>query len=71
MGANPVPIQIPIGAEENFRGPIDIVRMKAIYYDDETLGAKYTEGDIPDELMPTARQYRKRCLRHYLMLMRI
>ena len=71
LGANPVPIQIPIGAEENFRGPVDIVRMKAIYYDDETLGAKYTEGDIPDELMPTARQYRKRCLRHYLMLMRI
>ncbi|MFA5846671.1 MAG: elongation factor G [Thermodesulfovibrionales bacterium] len=62
LGANPVPIQIPIGAEENFRGPVDIVRMKAIYYDDETLGAKYTEGDIPDELMPTARQYREKML---------
>ena len=62
LGANPVPIQIPIGAEENFRGPVDIVRMKAIYYDDETLGAKYTEGDIPDELMPAARQYREKML---------
>jgi len=43
LGANPVPIQIPIGAEENFRGPIDLVTMKAMFYDDETLGAKYVE----------------------------
>ncbi len=62
LGANPVPIQIPIGAEEKFRGPVDLVRMKAIYFDDETLGAKYTEGDIPDELMPLARQYREKML---------
>jgi len=62
LGANPVPIQIPIGAEEKFRGPVDIVRMKAIYFDDETLGAKYVEGDIPDDLMPTARQYREKML---------
>ncbi len=62
LGANPVPVQIPIGAEENFRGPVDIVRMKAIYFDDETLGAKYVEGDIPDDLMPAARQYREKML---------
>ena len=62
LGANPVPIQIPIGAEEKFRGPIDIVRMRAVYFDDETLDAKYTEGDIPDDMMPIARQYREKML---------
>ena len=62
LGANPVPIQIPIGAEEKFRGTIDLVEMKAVYFDDETLGAKYVEGDIPDAMMPTARQYREKML---------
>ncbi len=62
LGANPVPIHIPIGSEDKFRGPIDLVRMKAIYFDDETLGAKYTEGDIPDQLMPYAREYREKML---------
>ncbi|MBI5639328.1 MAG: elongation factor G [Nitrospirae bacterium] len=62
LGANPVPIQLPIGAEENFRGPIDLVTMKALYYDDETLGAKYVEGDIPDELMPQAKEYREKLI---------
>jgi elongation factor G len=60
LGANPVPVQLPIGAEEHFRGPIDLVRMKALYYDDETLGAKFVEGDIPDELMPQALAYREK-----------
>ncbi len=60
LGANPVPVQLPIGAEENFRGPIDLVTMKALYYDDETLGAKYVEGDIPDKLLPQAREYREK-----------
>lgn len=60
LGANPVPIQLPIGAEENFRGPIDLVTMKALFYDDETLGAKYVEGEIPDELMPMAKEYREK-----------
>lgn len=62
LGANPVPIQIPIGAEENFRGPIDLVRMKAVYFDDETLGAKYTEEDIPENLLPYAEEYREKML---------
>lgn len=62
LGANPVPIQIPIGAEEKFRGPIDLVEMKAVYFDDETIGAKYVEGAIPDDMMPTARQYREKML---------
>jgi elongation factor G len=62
LGANPVPIQIPIGAEDKFRGSIDLVRMKAIYFDDETLGAKYVEDDVPDGLMPQAREYREKML---------
>ncbi|MFA6055342.1 MAG: GTP-binding protein, partial [Thermodesulfovibrionales bacterium] len=52
LDANPVPVQIPIGAEDAFRGPIDLVTMKGLYYDDETLGASYTEGDIPENLLP-------------------
>ncbi|MCX5716740.1 MAG: elongation factor G [Nitrospirae bacterium] len=62
LGANPVPIQIPIGAEEKFRGPIDLVEMKAVYFDDETIGAKYVEGAIPDDMMPAARQYREKMI---------
>ena len=62
LGTNPVPIQIPIGAEDEFRGPIDLVRMKAVYFDDETLGAKSTEGDVPDKLMPYALEYREKML---------
>ena len=62
LGASPVPIQIPIGSEDEFRGPIDLVRMKAVYFDDETLGAKYTEGDVPDKLMPYALEYREKML---------
>jgi len=51
LGANPVPVQIPIGKEENFRGAIDLVRMKAITFDKESLGADYAVGDIPPEFM--------------------
>lgn len=62
LGANPVPIQIPIGAEDKFRGPIDLVEMRAVYFDDETLGAKYVEDAIPSDLMPQARQYREKMI---------
>ncbi|NWF97313.1 MAG: elongation factor G [Nitrospirae bacterium] len=62
LDANPVPIQIPIGSEDNFRGPIDLVNMKAIYFDDETLGASYTEGEIPENLMPMALEYREKMI---------
>jgi elongation factor G len=62
LDANPVVIQIPIGAEDKFRGPVDLVRMKAIYFDDETLGSNYTEGDIPEELLPVAQEYREKML---------
>jgi len=62
LGANPVAVQIPIGTEENFRGPIDLVTMKALFYDDETLGAKFVEGEIPEEYMAQAKQYREKML---------
>ena len=62
LGANPVPVQLPIGAEEHFRGPIDLIDMKALYYDDETLGAKYVEGEIPEELLPKAKEYREKMI---------
>ena len=62
LDANPVPIQIPIGTEDGFRGPIDLVRMKAVYFDDETLGANYTEGDIPENLFPIAQEYREKMI---------
>ena len=60
LDANPVPVQMPIGGEDEFRGSIDLVGMKAVYYDDETLGANYTEGDIPEELLPKALEYREK-----------
>ena len=62
LGANPVPVQIPIGAEDQFRGPIDLIGMKAYFYDDETLGAKYVEGDIPAEYIDKAKEYREKML---------
>jgi elongation factor G len=62
LGAKPVAVQIPIGAEENFRGPVDLVSMKAMFYDDETLGAKYVEGDIPAEYLEQAKEYREKMI---------
>lgn len=62
LDANPVPVQIPVGSEDEFRGQIDLVSMKAIYFDDETLGANFTEAEIPEELLPKARDYRDKML---------
>ncbi|MBI5632487.1 MAG: elongation factor G [Nitrospirae bacterium] len=62
LGANPVPIQIPIGAEDQFRGPIDLISMKAFFYDDEALGAKYVEGEIPAEFLEQAKEYRDKMI---------
>ncbi len=62
LGANPVPIQIPMGAEDQFRGPIDLVSMKAYFYDDEALGAKYVEGEIPAEYLEQAKEYREKLI---------
>lgn len=62
LGANPVPIQIPIGAENTFRGPVDLIAMKAVYFDDETLGAKYVVDEIPGDLLPLAKEYREKMI---------
>ena len=62
LGANPVAIQIPIGAEDKFVGVIDLVKMKAITYKDETMGADYDVSDIPAELMAEAQQYREKLI---------
>ncbi|MDT8317680.1 MAG: elongation factor G [bacterium] len=60
LGANPVALQIPVGAEENFAGVVDLVKMKAISYDEETMGMTYTEVDIPDDLKDKAAEYREK-----------
>ncbi len=62
LGANPVPIQLPIGAENTFRGPVDLISMKAVYFDDETLGAKYVVDEIPEELRGLAQEYRDKMI---------
>lgn len=62
LGANPVPIQIPIVGEDDFKGPLDLVRMKAYYFDSESLGAKFVEGQIPPHLLPIARKYREKMI---------
>jgi elongation factor G len=59
LGAKAVPIQLPIGAEENFRGVVDLIKMKAIYWDEETKGNRFEEKDIPDEMLEQAKQYRE------------
>ncbi len=63
-GANffPCPIQIPIGAEETFKGVVDLVRMKAIFWHDETMGAEYTLEEIPANLQAEAQEYRDQML---------
>src|SRR5215470_19140945 len=58
LRGNPVPIQLPIGAEDNFEGVIDLVRMKAIYWDMETQGMKFEYRDIPESLKAQAEEYR-------------
>ncbi|EFA43177.1 translation elongation factor G [Hallella bergensis DSM 17361] len=62
LGANPIPVQIPIGAEENFRGVVDLIKMKAILWHDETMGAAYDEEDIPAELVDEAEEWRDKML---------
>jgi elongation factor G len=58
LGAKPVPLQIPIGREDKLRGMVDLVKMKGITFDDETMGAKYQEVDIPADLVEQAKEYR-------------
>jgi len=62
LQGNPVAIQLPIGSEDKFRGVVDLVRMKAITYKDETMGADYDVSDIPAEMMADAQQYREKLI---------
>jgi len=62
LGAVPCPLQIPYGAESNFKGIIDLVEMKAVVWEDETLGAKFHDEEIPAELEDEARKWREKLL---------
>ncbi len=62
LGANACPIQIPIGAEEEFKGVVDLVKMKAYFWHDETLGADYDEAEVPSELLAEAQEWREKML---------
>jgi elongation factor G len=60
LKANPVPIQVPIGAEDSFEGVVDLVKMKAIYWDDASKGVKFEYRDIPAELQDQAQEWREK-----------
>jgi elongation factor G len=62
LGANPVPVQLPIGAEEDFAGVIDLIRMRAIYWDNANMGTTYEARDIPDELLADAEAWREKMI---------
>ena len=62
LGANPVVIQVPIGAEENFKGLVDLIKMKAILWHDETMGAEYDIEDIPADLQDECDEWRNKLL---------
>ena len=62
LKANPIPIQIPIGAEEKFQGVVDLIRMKAIYWDEASQGMKFELKEIPADLLPTAKEWREKML---------
>ncbi len=62
LGANPCAIQVPIGAEENFKGVVDLIKMKAILWHDETMGAEYDIEDIPANLVDEAEEWRDKML---------
>ena len=62
LGANPCPVQIPIGAEENFKGVVDLIKMKAILWHDETMGAEYDIEEIPADLVDEANEWREKML---------
>ena len=61
LGANPVPVQLPVGAEESFVGVIDLIGMRAIYWDDD-MGTSYEARDIPEELRPEAETWREKMI---------
>jgi elongation factor G len=62
LGANPVPVQLPIGAEENFEGVIDLIGMRAVYWDEGNMGTTYEARDIPEELQAEATVWRDKMI---------
>ena len=62
LGAAPVPVQLAIGAEENFKGVVDLVRMKAIYWSEEDQGLTYDLAEVPEDLLPEAKHWREQML---------
>ena len=60
LGANPVAMQLPIGAEEHFEGVVDLVKMKAIYWENENMGIKFEERDIPQAMLEKCKEYREK-----------
>ena len=62
LGAKPIAIQLPIGAEQQFKGLIDLVRMKGVIWNDESLGAKYEDIDIPADMVDQAKEYREKMI---------
>ncbi|MDH3582544.1 MAG: elongation factor G, partial [Hyphomicrobiales bacterium] len=60
LGGNPVPVQVPIGAEENFEGVVDLIDMRAIYWDEATQGVNYELRDIPEDLQPVCEEWREK-----------
>jgi elongation factor G len=62
LGARPVALQIPVGSEGDFRGVVDLIRMKALVWNDESLGASWEEEEIPEELKATAAEYREKLI---------
>ncbi|MCK5091467.1 MAG: elongation factor G, partial [Gammaproteobacteria bacterium] len=62
LGSNPVPVQLPIGAEDSFKGVVDLVRMKAIYWNEEDRGVTYEARDIPEEMLADAKEWREKMM---------
>ena len=62
LGANPVPIQLPIGAENDFKGVIDLIKMKAIYWSNEDMGTSFTVEEVPEELVNDAQKWREKMI---------
>jgi elongation factor G len=62
LKANPLPIQLPVGSEENYKGIVDLVTMKAIIWNEESLGAKFVESEIPADLLESAEEYREKMI---------
>jgi len=62
LGANPVPVQLPIGAEEKFKGVVDLIKLKAIWWDEDSLGMKFQYGEVPAELWADCEEWREKLI---------